>query len=243
MAEWRTIFTDGTVIPKEGYDIFSSGEWANKVPVIIGCTKDEMKLFGWFRKKPPLNTREYDLVWKYHSMLWRANGVDELAIKMTSLNDVPIYVYRFDWGSMDENGISVLSGNKGRDLGAHHAAEIPFFLGMGEADLALLIGRTHNKQNEPGREKLTSLCMKYIANFARTGNPNHEELPVWPVWSNSDELDRVIVLDAGFEDLKISYLKEEITTQDVIDLVESELEEPEIGNVMALLNDFIPLRK
>ncbi|MFW9795220.1 MAG: carboxylesterase/lipase family protein, partial [Candidatus Thorarchaeota archaeon] len=71
MSEWRTIFTDGTVIPKEGYDIFSSGEWANKVPVIIGCTKDEMRLFGWFRKDPPLNTREYELVWKYHSLLWR----------------------------------------------------------------------------------------------------------------------------------------------------------------------------
>jgi para-nitrobenzyl esterase len=58
MAEWRTIFTDGTVIPEEGYDVFSSGEWANKVPVIIGCTKDEMKLFGYFRNNPPLNTRE-----------------------------------------------------------------------------------------------------------------------------------------------------------------------------------------
>ena len=241
MAEWRTIFTDGTVIPREGYDIFSSGEWASKVPVIIGCTKDEMNLFGWFRKNPPLKTREYDLVWKYHSMLWRANGVDELVSKMTSRSDVPVYVYRFDWGGMDENGTSVLPGNKGRDLGAHHASEIPFFLGMGEADLALLIGKTHNKHNQPGREKLTNLCMRYLANFAKTGNPNHEDLPVWPVWDNSEGLDRIIVLDAGIKDLRISYLKEKITTQDVIHLVESELEEPERGRVMALLEDFISL--
>jgi para-nitrobenzyl esterase len=242
MAEWRTIFTDGVVIPEEGYEIFSSGEWANKVPVIIGCTKDEMKLFGWFRKNPPLNTREYDLVWKYHSMLWRANGVDEVVSKMTSHRAVPVYVYRFDWGSMDKNGNSVLPKNKGRDLGAHHAAEIPFFLGMGEADLATLIGSTHTKKNQPGREKLTDLCMKYLANFARMGNPNNGELPVWPIWDNLNDLDRVIVLDAGLNDLRISYLKERITTQDVIELVNSELQEPERGYVVNMLDGFIPLR-
>ena len=243
MAEWRTIFKDGTVIPEEGYDVFSSGEWANKVPVIIGCTKDEMKLFGYFRKDPPLNTREYDLVWKYHSLLWRANGVDEVASKMTSRGDVPVYVYRFDWGSMDENGNSVLPGNKGRELGAHHAAEIPFFLGMGLADIALLIGRTQTKQNQQGREKLTDLCMDYLANFARTGNPNKVDLPLWPAWDNTAGKEKILVLDAGNDNLKLSCLKERISVQSVIDLIDSELEEPERGNVMAMLDDFIPLRK
>ena len=243
MAAWRTIFADGTVIPEEGYDIFSSEEWANQVPVIIGCTKDEMKLFGWFRKDPPLNTREYDLVWSYFSMLWRANGVDELAIKMTSRSGVPVYVYRFDWGSLDEHGESVLPGKKGQELGAHHAAEIPFFLGMGGGDIALLTGRTHNKRNQPGREKLTDLCMSYLANFAKTGNPNHDDLPVWPVWDNAEGLDKVLVLDEGFDNLRISYLKEKITPQDVIKLVKSELEEPERGLVLALIDDdFIPFR-
>lgn len=243
MAEWRTIFADGTVIPREGYDIFSSGEWASKVPVIIGCTKDEMKLFGWFRKDPPLNTREYDMVWKYHSMLWRANGVDEIVTKMTSRSDVPVYVYRFDWGSMDENGNSVLPGNKGRELGAHHAAEIPFFLGMGLADIAMLIGKTHTKHNQPGREKLTDLCMSYLANFARTGNPNKKDLPFWPAWNKAEGLDKVIVLDADISDLRVSYLQETITIQKVIDLVNLELEEPNRGYVKALLDDFIPFRK
>ncbi|MHA3965082.1 MAG: carboxylesterase/lipase family protein, partial [Candidatus Thorarchaeota archaeon SMTZ1-45] len=239
MAEWRTIFTDGVVIPKEGYDIFSSGEWANKVPVIIGCTKDEMKLFGWFRKNPPLNTREYDLVWKYHSMLWRANGVDEIVTKMTSRSDVSVYVYRFDWGCLDENGVSVLPGNKGRELGAHHASEIPFFLGMGLDDIAMLTGKTHTKYNKVGREKLTDLCMSYLANFAKTGNPNNENFPLWPAWDNSDGKKKILVLDAGINDLRISYLKEPITIQNVIELVDSELEEPEKGYVKALLDDFI----
>jgi len=244
MAAWRTIFSDGKVIPSKGYDTFSSGRWANRVPVIIGCTKDEMKLFGWFRKNPPLNTREYDLVWGYFSMLWRANGVDELAMKMTSRSSTPVYVYRFDWGSVDENGESVLPGKKGRELGAHHASEIPFFLGMGGGDIALLTGRTHNKRNQPGRKKLKDLCMQYLANFARTGNPNNEDLPVWPVWDNAKDLEKVLVLDAGFDDLRISYLKEKITTQDVLNLVESELRGAERDLVLAMIDDdFLSFRE
>jgi len=237
MAAWRTIFSDGDVIPEEGYDIFSSEEWTNKIPVIIGCTKDEMKLFGWFRKNPPLNTPEYDLVWSYFSMLWRANGVDELVIKMASRSRAPVYVYRFDWGSLDENGESVLPGKKGRELGAHHAAEIPFFLGMGGGDIALLTGKTHSKHNQPGREKLTDLCMSYLANFAKTGNPNHDDLPHWPVWDNAEGANKVLVLDAGLNDLRISYLKNKITTQDVVKLVNTELEEPERGLMLKMIDD------
>jgi len=243
MAEWRTIFKDGTVIPEQGYDVFSTGEWVNKVPVIIGCTKDEMRLFGYFRKDPPVNTQEYDLVWKYHSLLWRANGVDEVASRMSSESNIPVYAYRFDWGSPDEDGQSVLPGTKGRNLGAHHAAEIPFFLGMGLDDIAMLTGKTHTKHNQLGRERLTDLCMNYLANFAKTGNPNDGGLPNWPAWDNSDGKEKLLVLDAGFSDLRISYLKDAITTQNVIELVNSELEEPERGYVKALLDDFIPLRK
>jgi len=241
MAQWRAILTDGIVIPKKGYDVLSSGEWANKVPVIIGCTKDEMKLFGYFRKHPPLHTREYDLVWRYQSLLWRANGVDDPASKMTSRSNVPVYVYRFDWGSPDDDGVSVLPGTKGRDLGAHHAAEIPFFLGMGVADIALLIGKTHTKENQPGREKLTDLCMKYLTNFANTGNPNGDDLPHWPAWDNTEGKDKILVIDAGFNDLQLSYLKDAISIQSVIDLVHSELQEPERTRVLAMLDGFIPL--
>jgi para-nitrobenzyl esterase len=241
MADWRTIFRDGSVLPEEGYDVFSSDEWPNKVPVLIGCTKDEMKLFGYFRDTPPVNTREYDLVWNYQSMLWRANGVDDPASKMASHSDASVYVYRFDWGSLDSDGQSVLPGNKGRELGAHHAAEIPFFLGMGTDQLALLLGRIHTKRNQPGREKLTDLCMNYLANFAKTGNPNREDLPRWPTWENTEGTDKVLVLDADFNDLKLSYLTDAISVQSVLDLVNSESEEPERGKVLAMLEGFIPL--
>lgn len=239
MAEWRTIFTDDTVIPKDGYSVFSSGVWVNKVPLIIGCTKDELKLLGYFRKEPRRNTREYDLIWGYRSLLWRVSGLDSIVCSMTSKTSVPIYAYRFDWGSLD-NGLSVLPGNKGRNLGAHHAAEIPFFLGMGMGVITMIIGKTHTKRNRLGRERLTNLCMKYLANFARTGNPNGKNLPYWPPWNNNEDKEKVLVLDADFEDLKLSYSKDIVTVQSVLDLINSELKEPELGIILSFLDDIIP---
>ena len=213
MAQWRNIFTDGTVIPKEGYEIFSSGEWANMVPLIIGCTKDELKLFGKFRKDPPKNSRLYDLVWGYRSLLWRVSGLDSIVTKMNSSSDVPIYAYRFDWGSPDKDGVSVLPKSMGRNLGAHHASEIPFFLGMGSSSIFILIGKTHTKRNQIGREKLTELSMKYLENFARTGNPNSENLPYWSPWNDIKGKDKVLALDANFDELRISHLKDIVTVE------------------------------
>ncbi|MFW9948865.1 MAG: carboxylesterase/lipase family protein [Candidatus Thorarchaeota archaeon] len=240
MAEWRTIFTDGNVIPKEGYEVFSSGDWANKVPLIIGCTKDELKLFGRFRKDPPRGTKIYDLVWSYRSLLWRVSGLDSLVFQMSSNTNVPIFAYRFDWGSPDNDGISVLPKSMGRDLGAHHAAEIPFFLGMGSSSLSMLIGKTHTKHNQGGRQKLTDLCMKYLENFARSGNPNGGDIPYWPSWENVEGKNKILVLDADFEDLRISYLKDMITVQGVINLINHELKDPELGLILSNLDDIIP---
>jgi len=240
MAQWRCIFTDGTVIPKEGYDIFSTGDWANKVPLIIGCTKDELKLFGSFRKDPPKNARKYDLVWGYRSLLWRVSGLDSLVTKMNSNTNIPIYAYRFDWGSPDKNGMSVLPKAMGRNLGAHHAAEIPFFLGMGKSSVFMLIGKTHTKRNRLGREKLIDLSMNYLANFARTGDPNGEGLPNWYPWNNIKGKDKILVLDTDIDDLRISYLNDILTVKSVIDLINTELQEPELGTILSYLDELIP---
>lgn len=240
MANWRAIFTDGTVIPKEGYDILSSGDWANMVPLLFGCTKDELKLFGNFRKDPPKNTRKYDLIWGYRSLLWRVSGLDSLAYKMNLKNDIPLYAYRFDWGSPDKDGMSVLPKEMGRNLGAHHASEIPFFLGMGNSSIFMLIGKTHTKRNRLGREKLTDLCMNYLTHFARSGNPNGEGLPYWYPWDNTKGKDKILVLDAGIDDLRISYLNNILTVKSVIDLINFELKEPELGTILSYFDEMIP---
>ena len=241
MADWRTIIADGSVLPKEGYQVFSSNNWTNKVPLIIGCTKDEMKLFGYFRDDPPRNTRMYRITWQYRSLLWRVVGVDDVVQKMTSNPDVPsIYAYRFDWGSPNEDGLSVLPGDMGQDLGAYHSSEIPFFMGTGKSQVTLLIGNPFTKQNQLGREKLTELCMKYMANFTRTGNPNGDDLPDWTPWDKTEGKNKMLVLDADNTELRLSTLNEIITAESVLEEVKTELKEPERGQMLEHLKDVVP---
>ena len=168
------------------------------------------------------------------------SGLDSLVSQMTSNTNVPIYAYRFDWGSPDNNGVSVLPKKKGRDLGAHHAAEIPFFLGRGMGSLSIILGKTHTMRNRFGREKLTELCMNYLANFARLGNPNGDNLPHWSPWDKTEGNNKILILDAGLEDLRLSYLKDIVTLQSVLDHINFELKEPERGMVLSYLDGIIP---
>jgi len=237
MANWPCILTDGYVLPEEGYHVFSQGNWANQVPLLIGVNKDEMKLFRFLLKDPAPGTDKYALLSRYQSLVWRANGLDSIAIAMTSKTGMPpVYAYRFDWGSPDENGVSVLPGNLGSTIGACHYAEIPFFLGGKGNQLSVLTGNTYSRANQPGREKLTGLCMSYLANFARTGDPNGESLPTWKAWDPTPGSVKLIHLDAGLTDLRISYGYDTVTLQSIWQLAIAELTEPELGEVLKSLS-------
>jgi len=228
MADWPAILADGYVLPEEGYGVFTSGNQASRVPLLIGVNKDEMKLFRFLLKDPAPGSPEYELLSEYQSLLWRAGGLDTIAVAITSHpSSPPVYAYRFDWGSPDSAGVSVLPGRMGKVIGASHYAEIPFFLGMQLNQLSLLTGRTYTRANKPGREKLTELCMAYLANFSRTGNPNGMNLPEWKPWNPLPGEHKVIVLDAGLNDLKISSEAGIVSRNSVIQQVQTRLKEPE----------------
>ncbi len=228
MADWPSILADGYVLPEEGYGVFETGTWANKVPLLIGVNKDEMKLFRFLLKEPQPGTREYDVLSRFQSMVWRVRGLESIVVPMTAHGFAPeVYAYRFDWGSPDESGKSVLPGKLGSWIGACHYAETPLFLGSRSNQLSLITGRTYTASNRPGREKLSRLCMAYLANFARTGNPNGDGLPRWDSWDPSPGRNKLLILDAGLKDLRISTSKEQVSMRSIREMVVSEFGEPE----------------
>jgi para-nitrobenzyl esterase len=237
MAWWPNVYADGTVLPKAGYAVFADGSWANKIPLLIGVNHDEAKLFRLLLRNPKPGSGDYQMMSRYESLLWRIRGLDTLATAIAShAGAPPVYAYRFDWGKVEADGTSVLPGDRGAIVGACHASEIPFFLGKRTNELALITGNTFTRANRPGRIKLTNLCLNYLANFARTGNPNAQGLPEWPTWENGPAKKKLIILDAGFNDLRITYGTDQLTFTDLIGKVRAELTGRERERVLKSLN-------
>jgi len=124
------IFTDGAVIPENGYETLRDGSYPSQVPIILGSNADEPRLFLTFSPDYRGKDELFDLVSKLGSDNWKAESVDTPAGTITSLSEhPPVYVYHFRWGSVREDGSSVMPGNWGFELGATHSLDIPFFFG------------------------------------------------------------------------------------------------------------------
>jgi para-nitrobenzyl esterase len=228
MIENPSILRDGVVIPEKGFDVLSTGDYPNKVPLVIGSNKDELKLFLFFSGAIPWRSDLYAASAKYGSDRWKADGVDEVARRLSAHTDQPsVYVYRFDWGAPDENGEGPLPGDWGRMLGAFHGLEVPFFLGHdtlnGVMHLALFTSR-----NKPGRQALSRTMMEYAAQFARTGNPNPpgSALAEWTPWVNEAGAPKCIVFDTRGDSPAIAMSRTELTDEAVMAAVKAELQEP-----------------
>ncbi|WP_417369552.1 carboxylesterase/lipase family protein [Flavobacterium beibuense] len=117
----------------------------------------------------------------------------------------PTYVYKFaqqrpplksEFGSVKEGlagGIIEEDGEKKENQmpaalpGASHASDIEYLLGN------LNNNELYNWTEED--RKVTQTGVKYLANFIKTGNPNGENLPQWPV-SKASETMNVLTIGA-----------------------------------------------
>jgi len=82
------------------------------------------------------------------------------------------YIYLFDYV---QNAFE-----KQFELGAPHATEIPYVFNT-------LSSRTDNQPTERDL-KVASLMNTYWANFAKTGNPNADGLPLWEKYNKENDI-------------------------------------------------------
>ena len=81
-----------------------------------------------------------------------------------SIHQPVVYAYQFNWKTPELGG----------KLGATHSLEIPFVFGtLGEKPSGIFPQRT------PESDLLSSKMMHAWINFARYGNPNHPDIPIW----------------------------------------------------------------
>ena len=228
MIAFPYIFEDGTVIPNTGYDTFETGTYPNKVPLIMGTTKEESKLFLFLDPTFTGKDEFYQTVASYSSDLWKAVGADSVASELSSHPDQPnVYVYQFLWGAGGDTGTSVIPARWGFRLGACHSLDIPLFFGndIWNGPLGLLV---FTKGNRPGREALSSAMMAYVAQFARTGNPNKPGagLTEWSPWSNAVDGPKCILFNVRGDVPDIAMSTVELTESGVKARLASEVPEP-----------------
>ncbi len=218
-------YEDGVVIPGSVMATIRSGKY-NKVPIILGANQYELKalmpLYGPALGLPWLNLIAvldgaipsiddvlptqldkdlYEVTGYYGGRNWRAKYVDERARALKEQQN-QVWAYQFNWGGPG-------SGPSPFDFiyGAGHAMEIAFFFGSDQS----LWGYGYNRENDtPGRVALSDAMMKYLANFAYTGNPNGWGLPIWQKWSNGEGEPKNIVFDADYSKAILGMSNEEV---------------------------------
>jgi len=230
MISFPFIFQDGAVIPATGFKTLETGDYPNKVPIIIGSNKEETKLFlfmaGLFSDDPFKNKDDlYEKVASVTSDLWKAKGVDGVARKLRSHSDQPpVYVYQFLWGAADESGTSVIPSPLGFKIGACHGMDVPFFFGNWDF-FDLLSSSIFTEQNRPGREALSSAMMSYVSHFVWIGSPNPDgsELVEWVPWSNATGEPKDILLNAGLTMARLGMSEVEVTEAEVTARIDADV--------------------
>jgi len=238
MISFPYIFEDGTVIVETGFDTFETGTYPNKVPIMLGTTKEETKLFLFLDPSFVGKDELYQAVASYSSDLWKAIGVDSVARELRSYPDQPnVYVYQFLWGAGGDAGKSAIPAPWGFRLGACHSLDIPFFFGndIWNGQLSLLV---FNKENRPGRESLSNAMMAYVAQFARTGDPNKSGsgLTEWHAWSNAVDEPKCILFNVQGDMLYLAMSNAELTASGVKAKLAAEVPEPLYSETLQFVN-------
>ena len=175
---------DGRLIPAQLIELYERGEFA-KVPTLLGYNRDEATSFAlypdfpgifrtqtefeeglwsfagpaalpliWAYPEQPGSQRPYLDFWRDAVFGWNMHTWAELSEEAGQ----PAWLYFFT---------HVPNDFWGEQLGAYHAAEIPFVFG-------------NHLPSHPEDRAVHDLVQGYWVNFARSGNPNGDGLPAWP---------------------------------------------------------------
>ena len=209
--EGRIVYIDGHAFPAGMSALVEAGEH-NRVPILLGSNADEgTTLFPalpevdedafraniaetWGDLAPAvLEAYAGDLAAGTRTAAQQMLSDEYFAWEMrtwaraASAGGDPAWLYFF-------THVPDLGGETGTSHGAFHAAEIPYVfgnphLGFGDG------GRPIDPRE--GDKAVARLMLGYWTNFAKTGNPNGEGLPVWPRYDTETDLALEISAEPG----------------------------------------------
>jgi para-nitrobenzyl esterase len=205
MAPFPHLFTDGYVLPSEGFESIKSGKY-NKIPIVLGSTSSEFSGFslsdpyfipslsdGSFFTDPQKWSLYQDSI-NFGNKLYAGFNADRVADSIVNVKNQPnVFAYRFAWGTKE----GVISEIVRNILGAPHGSDIDFLTGLWESQLnSSFPNGYYTESNKQGRQELHNTMVNYLKNFLYTGNPNGSSLPQWSTWASGENQERILYFDA-----------------------------------------------
>lgn len=218
MAIFPHLYTDGIVLPKEGFDTKNY----NDVPLMMTTGQTEFSLFGRFDSYFAKNIAnqsidndanikaQYDFINKYGGKLYSLFNVTDSANKMKTNYHSPIYGLEFNFG----NDAKVV-GDKMSIFGSFHGVFVPL-LDTDNQNYTALVGNAYQSN---GAKQLATTFQDYIYHFILTGNPNGKELVKWTNWQKNQNL---LILGASKDKITINQTQKNYTYDDVLEEIDSD---------------------
>jgi para-nitrobenzyl esterase len=202
---FANLLRDGVVLPAGNpLKHLENGEF-NRVPVILGTNRDEVKtlmlrnpdytdpLFGVLPRVS--NQPLYDRITGYGSAMWKAVGADEPARAMHLAGHNDVFVYRFDWDEMPSNWLLDFKSL----MGAGHSLEIPFVFHDLDNEMRYMPMDLIVDDNRAEAEPLARAMSSYWGQFAHQGDPATGRLENSPRWSAWQGEEKYIIFDTADE--------------------------------------------
>ncbi|MBK9665555.1 MAG: carboxylesterase family protein [Gammaproteobacteria bacterium] len=156
----------------------------NRVPVILGTNRDEMKTM--MIRNPDYTRLRFGVLRVIDQALaigsqalgrkCRSHRADEPASAMHQAGHRDVFVYRFDWDEVPANWLLDFRSL----LGASHSFEIPFVFNDMDNEMTYLPFDLIDADNITGAAPLGRAMSSYWARFAYTGDPGRTGLWTCP---------------------------------------------------------------
>ena len=223
--KFPNIISDGYVLPGDINEAIKKGNYSD-IPIIIGSNADEFSKYvvndrTFFRKDWKRNNFKKDkekgtqaqLCNNYGSKLYSSFNLEMMALLLSENGNHHVYAHQMQWGR-DEN----VTGSKlySTYIGATHNMFTSFlnYKWKGKK-YKKFAPKLYSNGNLTGRKSLSDAIYKYYRNFIHKGTPNGNTKVKWTAWSNKENDNKILTLDATKKKAKIHMTSKYINAEEI----------------------------